>query len=258
MRIYNKALSSSEILQNYNASKNRFEEENQLNSGLVLHLDAGNKNSLVSGSNTWYDLAGTNNGTLVNSPTFNNIPESLVFDGVNDFVEIPYSSTLTPTSQISFSTWFHRTNWNDNVNGHIISKTEGGGYQLSSSEGSVIPTGYTGVIVRLLGLGSYAAAKVLSSTLSAGYHYLLGTFDGRYLKLYVDGILKDTYDRGVADTILYVSNNSLILGAEAQSGTGTAGQYVSGKMAQIKLWNRSLTQEEVTKLFNKDKGRFNL
>lgn len=38
--------------------------------GLVLYLDAVNRNSYVSGSTTWSDLTSrANNGTLVNGPT---------------------------------------------------------------------------------------------------------------------------------------------------------------------------------------------
>lgn len=40
--------------------------------GLVLHLDAANPKSYVSGSTSWRDLSrGGFNGTLINSPTFN-------------------------------------------------------------------------------------------------------------------------------------------------------------------------------------------
>jgi hypothetical protein len=40
--------------------------------GLVLYLDAGNKNSFTGSGTTWTDLSGyNNNGTLTNSPSFN-------------------------------------------------------------------------------------------------------------------------------------------------------------------------------------------
>ena len=40
-------------------------------SGLVLALDAANRNSYPRTGTSWYDLNGTNNGTLTNGPTFN-------------------------------------------------------------------------------------------------------------------------------------------------------------------------------------------
>ena len=74
--------------------------------GLVLCLDAADRNSYVSGSTTWFNMAGTNNGTLTNGPTFNSANGgSIVFDGVNDFV------TLTRLVQDDFtlSCWFKTT-----------------------------------------------------------------------------------------------------------------------------------------------------
>ena len=56
--------------------------------GLVLCLDAADRNSYVSGSSTWRDVAGSNNGTLTNGPTFSSSNGgSIVFDGSNDYVE---------------------------------------------------------------------------------------------------------------------------------------------------------------------------
>jgi len=44
---------------------------NIINSGLVLHLDAGNTASYPGSGTTWTDLSGTNNhGTLENGPTY--------------------------------------------------------------------------------------------------------------------------------------------------------------------------------------------
>ena len=60
--------------------------------GLVLALDAADRNSYISGSTTWTDLSGNGNtGTLTNGPTYSSANGgSLVFDGSNDYVDIPY------------------------------------------------------------------------------------------------------------------------------------------------------------------------
>ena len=50
--------------------------------GLVLCLDAGSRKSYGGTGNVWRDLAGSNNGTLTNGPTFSNANAgSIVFDG---------------------------------------------------------------------------------------------------------------------------------------------------------------------------------
>lgn len=63
---------------------------NIVESGLVLLLDAGDKNSYLGSGTTWQDISGNNNsGSLVNGPTFNSgNGGSIVFDGVNDQLQL--------------------------------------------------------------------------------------------------------------------------------------------------------------------------
>jgi len=69
---------------------------NTIETGLVLALDAANRQSYVSGSNTWNDLSGNrNSGSLVNGPTFSTeAGGSIVFDGNNDYIQISDNSSL--------------------------------------------------------------------------------------------------------------------------------------------------------------------
>jgi hypothetical protein len=59
-----------------------------ITNGLVLYLDAANRNSYPGSGTTWTDLSGNgNNSTLTNGPTFNNSNMGgIVFDGVDDYV----------------------------------------------------------------------------------------------------------------------------------------------------------------------------
>ena len=73
--------------------------------GLVLCLDAGDGKSYSGSGTTWYDRSGNgNNGILVNGPTFDsNNRGAIVFDGVNDHVSIPNSSSLQLSNNQSFT-----------------------------------------------------------------------------------------------------------------------------------------------------------
>jgi hypothetical protein len=59
-----------------------------VSNGLVLALDAADKNSYPGSGTTWRDISGNNNnGTLTNGPTFSSASGgSIVFDGVDDNV----------------------------------------------------------------------------------------------------------------------------------------------------------------------------
>jgi len=56
--------------------------------GLVLCLDAADKNSYSGAGTIWKDLSSlNNNGTLTNGPTYSSINNgSVVFDGIDDYV----------------------------------------------------------------------------------------------------------------------------------------------------------------------------
>ena len=74
-------------------------------SGLVLSLNAADRNSYPGSGTTWTDMSGNgNNGTLTNGPTFSSANGgSIVFDGVND-----YSENILPVySSFTISIWIY-------------------------------------------------------------------------------------------------------------------------------------------------------
>jgi len=84
-------------------------------SGLVLCLDAANKRSYPGTGTTWTDLSGnSNNGTLINGPTFNAGNQGgIVFDGTNDYISIGSQNIVgTGTSPFSVELCIYNTkNW---------------------------------------------------------------------------------------------------------------------------------------------------
>lgn len=81
--------------------------------GLVLSLDASDRNSYVSGSSTWKDLSGSpSSGSLINGPTFSsNNGGTIIFDGTDDRVEVDYNSNLNlcNVSNWTISVWIKLT-----------------------------------------------------------------------------------------------------------------------------------------------------
>lgn len=75
--------------------------QNIVTNGLVLYLDAANRESYSSGSTTWRDLSGNNNnGTLINGVGFSNDNAgSMVFDGSNDYVNF-FAPNLGTTTTV--------------------------------------------------------------------------------------------------------------------------------------------------------------
>ena len=72
--------------------------------GLVLCLNASDRNSYVSGSTTWNDVSGQgNNGTLTNGPTFNSSNGgTIITDAVDDTIQVNYNFAQHSTITINF------------------------------------------------------------------------------------------------------------------------------------------------------------
>ncbi len=75
------------------------------------------------------------------------------------------------------------------------------------------------------------------------WHFLAGTYDGKALKIFLDGELKN--QREADGGINYASNNSLIVGANCGPGEGPYGSYFKGFIDELRIYNYGLTQAEI-------------
>jgi hypothetical protein len=85
--------------------------------GLVLELDAGDRNSYPGSGTTWSDISGNGyNGTLTNGPTFNSANGGgIVFDGTNDYVIGNNNLNSQITTAITISVFAKVPNMNSRV-----------------------------------------------------------------------------------------------------------------------------------------------
>ena len=222
--------------------------------GLVLYLDAANSASYSGSGNTWYDLSGNSNkATFVDSPSFQSVPQSFFnFDGSNDYMTIVRSSSISPTSGLTQEVWF---NFSTIPNAAIFI-----GLQYGSSTNNTYAlwmyssTIYGGVNTS----GSFAAIGIGISNISGNkWHNFVHTYDGSAQRLYLDGVLLNSSN--ITGSIQYDANNTRVLiGADDNGGgynTG-AGYFHSGKINQIKIYNRALTSDEITRNYNSSKKRY--
>lgn len=181
------------------------------------------------------------------SPGFRaNIP-ALKFSSFNvSGLTAPYHPSLAPASAVSVSVWAYATGWNSLSAGALVSKTETGGWGLRVNE----TAGQTNFSVYSNGAynGAYTATNFTD-----GWHHFVGTYDGRYEKIYVGGVLKTTYDKGAIYPITYTYNNAMWIGAEPSSlGTQTpvnAAQPFNGLIGEVRIYNRAIALAEVQDLY---------
>jgi hypothetical protein len=99
LMVYNRALTAGEVQQNYEATKDKFLGSNIITNGLLVYLDAADKNSYPGTGTTWTDLSGNgNNFTLYNSPYFNAGGGFFVLDGVDDWIRSANTLNLSGTN----------------------------------------------------------------------------------------------------------------------------------------------------------------
>jgi len=214
--------------------------------GLVLALDAGDRNSYVSGSTTWFDLVGTNNGTLTNGPTFNTgSGGSIVFDGVDDYVNCG-NPTVLQLNQGTISSWV-RTSSPGNSYRAIIAKQNN--YGLFTYENILIAYDWGNSANRSTGINiADGAWKNVVMTFTTN----TGTPSNNAI-VYLNG-------SAVLTTTIKILDNLIEL--QLASGGRFAGapgvQFLNGRISLSLIYNRALSAQEVLQNYNATKGRFDL
>jgi hypothetical protein len=209
--------------------------------GLVLFLDAGNRDSYPGTGTTWTDLSRNNNtGTLSGGPTFSSANGgSIVFDGINDYTQTAYTAQL---NNFTICSWF-KSNYSSGY-ARIADKKYDTGFWFGSNNN---PT--------LWGGGVKQNSNYNAITLSDfQWHFLVMVRSETSLTVYGDGISnRNTTVCGAGS----VDTTALSLGGTINDGSGQR-DWFTGNIAQVLLYNRALAATEVLQNYNATKGRYGL
>jgi hypothetical protein len=239
--------------------------------GLVLYLDAANTKSYISGSTVWNDISRSGlNGTLTNGPTFSSANGgSIVFDGSNDYIDnigdLSSFSFIQNTNIFSVSFWFKVDVINTEYRfiGNTITTAE---------KGFLVVFRYTSGF-GFDALGCYVANGVGSTLISVGttndniitdtnWHHACYVINNTTTGLwYIDGRSVTTTIR-IPGTITVTnvkstgdSTRTLNVG-RVNSASPT--NFLDGNIAQVQIYNRTLSASEVLQNYNATKTRFGL
>ena len=230
-------------------------------SGLALYLDAANRKSYVSGSNSWRDLSNNGNtGTLINSPGFsNNGRGTIVFDGTNDYVNCGNSSLLNPSSSFTLSCWFKISNLED-VDGEskgLVGKYSGANnwrqfmlYYNSTSNSPAFIVSKDGTNVQNTTIKSLGAGSVSREV----WYNVTGVFTvSQKMEIFVNGELKSSAETPYLTQVYTGSPENFTIGTNTiVYGPAFSRSSISG----VSLYNRALTASEIQQNYNALKGRF--
>ena len=203
-----------------------------------------------------HDIIGTNNGILENV-TFTNgmVGQGFYLNGSNADVQIPYSTSLQPTS-VTVEAWvkldamaspvaaypglqyiiFKKNSRSGLFEGYDLEKNRINGqdvfrFQVTSSGGQQVP-----------------AASITVPQAGVWYH-LAGTYDqsSGYVQLYVNGVLEGSAYAGFP---LDYGTRPVFIGT---SGEGWDGK-VQGTVDEVSIYNRALSSNEIAAIYNAGSG----
>ena len=259
--IYNRALSDTEILQNYNATKGRYiVNENIVRDGLLLHFDANNPSSYAGTGLTVTGLTGYT-GSLIGGVGFSSTGgQSFFFDGNDDIINTNYSvnGMLEFTAEASFKT---TTTYNPNI--HYKAPPVFGTAQGAGASGDFmvgVKNGYLIAYEELNGSGNNIDLNVYVA--NNNWYIVQATRDASgVIKYYVNGTFI-TQSTGRTTLLRTTSTTSTIYGTNWMVGSAfwTEGDYknFSGNIGFSRLYNRALTAQEITQNYNALKNRYGL
>jgi hypothetical protein len=225
---------------------------NIVEDGLVLSLDAADRNSYPGSGTTWIDVSGNNNsGSLINGPTYSSTNGgNLVFDGVDDYVSVSKQAALVNASQFTMCAWMKRAN----VSSKIII------YQGASLNDDVsFELWDDGNVYFEVGNASNGYGYVANT--SVNWQQLVMVFDGTQssnstrLKAFINSAPQNLLygvnipsSSGPSNSVLSIGNSQ---------GLG-GGNFSTGNIASVQIYNRALSVTEVLQNYNAQKSRFNL
>lgn len=251
-QIYNRVLSPSEILQNYNATKKRYLPEEQIvTDGLILNLDPGNPRSYSGLGNTIYDLAGTgNSGNLLNGPVYSHLNGGyFTFDGANDTIRINntmFGTLFSKATSYSCDLWMYINNTQyANVNGDndIVEFSGVSSYPfVIRYENSQIKTAiYDGV--------NFPSSSTIFTRDSWVHFCLVVNYSTNLAYNYLNGVLVSTFSVAAITNISSVTSLYLF-------SRNNALNWATGRLGTLHMYNRALSSQEVQQNYNATKNRF--
>jgi len=257
VRLYNRALSAQEVANLYNSVKTDYAQtpsRTASSTGRLVGWWTMDANDRAPTGNNIYDRSGLNNTASSSLRATSGVTKGVIKEGmdmtaanwIDAFINSPSTSTLSPTNAITVSVWAKPTA-NSLVDWATILGTMKDNGFLDGYMLFYIATGTSPNYSYYFALNSYGTyvAKSFTSADLGKWHHFVGTWDGKTMKLWVDGVWTGT-SRAFAGPINYPASSKLAIGRAGNSG----GYSFSGSVDDVRIYNYALTTSSVISLYN--------
>jgi hypothetical protein len=190
---------------------------------------------------------GTVNGVTLTQDRNGNSNSAFSFDGINDFIGLNLLSTLNNQTYATFSFWVNFTQQDGCIIGHWASNFG----NINQNLGAVIERSGSSSILfsNNGGLGANLTQAIGNNT----WYHIVFVLDGSQsssqnrLLLYINGQLS-TINYGIVNDKVGTATSTFF--GRRDVDFGNYGNYFGGMLDDIGIWNRALTQQEITNLYN--------
>ena len=192
---------------------------------------------------------GTVNGATLTMDRFGVANKAYNFNSNPQYISFPNgsASSLNITGNFTLSFWVKTTatttnNGFLNLGDNVASPPNAGGIVSGLTSG-----GKFGIGIR----GNWYSS--ITSVNDNNWHHLTSTYDGGILKIFIDGILNNTFN-SISPPLSWNGNRTFGCRTDLFMNSNT--NYI-GQTDEISIWNRALTQSEITATYNNSAGTVN-
>lgn len=195
---------------------------------------------------------GTVYGSTLTTDRFGNSNEAYSFNGTSNYIEVADDNALD-VPNVTISAWYNAVDFglpSQLEQGHIVSKREQSGWG-TSFQIALISIGGDGIwATYTIGSNGWVDYNPLQPNV---WTHVVYTHDDNFAKLYINGTLVNTVPISGG-----LSSNSLPMWIGARPNAGGNSSFYHGELDDIGLWNRALTEDEITSLYEGNDNGYNL
>jgi len=192
----------------------------------------------VAVDSSLYNNNGTINGTIIRIAGVDG--NAIRLTTSSDYISIPDSVSLYPTinNKLTLECWFRMSAFKSPAGWENFFAKSWSDYALR-----FYPSNTFSFVIRAKGTGVQTTLNLLYTPTFNKWTHLVGTFDGSFMRIYIDGILKKT---GSAPGItVYQRHDLLKIGQSNDSNSNFIGD-----LDEVSIYNIALSDSEILRHYN--------
>ncbi|MFZ4456149.1 MAG: LamG domain-containing protein [Bacteroidales bacterium] len=191
---------------------------------------------------------GTVSGAILSTDRFSNPNKSYYFNGTSNYI----NSNVKLPNIFSISVWTnveqYKSFTTQNIGSKFITSIDNNypntGFEISGD----IPTTNGQISISFWNNITTPSQGILSSNLTSlnKWYFMTATYDGSKLSYYFNG----KFEKSINATFIQNNTNVMFGARRVPVASGNYNFFLQGKLDDVGIWNRVLTQDEITTLYN--------